>query len=211
MNRMKKMIIMGLIFSTVIAACKKEDDNGDNGTDPAVKYKTVKIMTDFGDFRIWLYQETPLHRDNFIDLTESGYYDSIIFHRVIEDFVVQGGDPEGTGFGGPDYTIPAEFVAALKHDHGAVGMARMPDNVNPDKESHGSQFYIVVDQNGEPSLDGHYTVFGYVFDGIQAVMDISHVETDTNDKPLNDVFILSAVTEEYTASELKNEFGFDVP
>lgn len=112
----------------------------------------IKIATTEGDITIRLYDETPKHRDNFIKLVREGYYDGTLFHRVIKDFMIQGGDPDskGTPFGknlgagGPDYTIPAEFIyPKLFHKRGALSAARLGDEVNPNRESSGSQFYIV--------------------------------------------------------------------
>jgi len=174
-------------------------------------YKTVIIKTDFGNFRIWLCPQTYLHRDNFISLTENNFYDNLIFHRVDFNFVIQGGDPLGTGYGGPGYTIPAEIIPGLNHDYGAVGAARMPDNVNPDRESNGSQFYIVSDPNGEPILNGDYTVFGYVFDGIENVYEISEVPVDANDRPITDVFMNSVIIDYLTATKLLEDYGFVIP
>lgn len=113
-----------------------------------------------GDMIIRLYDETPLHRDNFIKLAKSGYFNGTLFHRVIKDFMIQGGDPDSKnapkgkmlGTGGPDYTIPAEFVyPKLFHKRGALSAARMGDDVNPKKESSGSQFYIVWGQTYKPA------------------------------------------------------------
>jgi cyclophilin family peptidyl-prolyl cis-trans isomerase len=111
----------------------------------------VRIETVFGNIDIKLYNETPLHRDNFVKLVKEGYYEDLIFHRVIENFMIQGGDPgsrgagpdERLGGGGPGYTIPAEINDALFHRKGAIAAARQGDNVNPERESSGSQFYIV--------------------------------------------------------------------
>ena len=115
------------------------------------KQTKVLISTEFGDIKIALYNETPKHRDNFIKLVKESFYDSLLFHRVMENFMIQGGDPESKnaksgimlGNGGPGYTIPAEFDTNLIHKKGALAAARQPDNVNPKKESSGSQFYIV--------------------------------------------------------------------
>lgn len=110
------------------------------------------IKTSEGDIKVRLYDETPQHRDNFIKLAKEGYFDGTLFHRVIKDFMIQGGDPESKnapkgkmlGTGGPDYTIPAEFVyPQLFHKRGALSAARLGDEVNPERESSGSQFYIV--------------------------------------------------------------------
>jgi peptidyl-prolyl cis-trans isomerase B (cyclophilin B) len=115
------------------------------------KEQLVKISTEYGDMVVKLYNETPLHRDNFIKLAKDGFYDGTIFHRVIKGFMIQGGDPESKnavagamyGNGGPGYTIPAEFNKNLFHKKGALAAARLGDNMNPTKASSGSQFYIV--------------------------------------------------------------------
>jgi cyclophilin family peptidyl-prolyl cis-trans isomerase len=196
------------IFWVMVTNCLYSDKDS---LTVLLRYNTVKVETDFGNFRIWLYHKTPGHRQNFLALTNSGFYDSLIFHRVVEDFVIQGGDPEGTGYGGPGYTIPAEIVPGLDHVYGAVGAARQSDYYNPDKESNGSQYYIVCDPDGEPYLNGDYTVFGFVFAGIESVFQISQVAVDTNDKPLDDVFMKQVSVELYTASELQDMFGFTIP
>ncbi|PCJ87476.1 MAG: peptidylprolyl isomerase [Flavobacteriales bacterium] len=115
------------------------------------KERTVAIVTDYGTMKLKLYNETPQHRDNFIKLAEEGFYNGTLFHRVIKDFMIQGGDPDSKnaapdvslGNGGPGYTIPAEIRPEFSHKKGALAAARMGDNVNPNKESSGSQFYIV--------------------------------------------------------------------
>ena len=190
------------------------DECGDVHSDTInvmIDYSTVLIHTDFGGIRIWLYDQTPLHKANFLGLTNDHYYDDVIFHRVVENFVIQGGDPDGTGFGGPGYTIPAEIIPGLNHVFGAVGAARQPDNVNPDKESHGSQFYIVCDTGGEPNLNGEYTVFGIVFEGLDVVTEISQVPVDDDDKPLEDVVMNNVTVEYFSADQLLNQFGFEIP
>ena len=113
----------------------------------------VLIETELGDIKVKLYNETPLHRDNFVKLVKEGYYDGLLFHRVIKDFMIQGGDPDSKGAvadrtlgsGGPGYTLPAEIVYPLYfHKKGVLAAARQGDEVNPKKESSGSQFYIVT-------------------------------------------------------------------
>ncbi|MBN1339948.1 MAG: peptidylprolyl isomerase [Bacteroidales bacterium] len=208
--KIKLLFVSALILGIVVSACKKDEEPNEQVT-PPVKYKTIKVETSFGNFRIWLYNETPQHRDNFLELAGQEFYDSLIYHRVVDNFVVQGGDPEGTGYGGPGYTVPAEFVSSLHHVYGAVGMARMSDNINPDKESNGSQYYIVVDTAGTSFLDMNYTVFGFVFHGMDAVFNISKVDVDTNDRPLETVYMNKMTIEEYTAAELKNLFGYTAP
>ena len=111
----------------------------------------ILIETEFGNMKLVLYDETPEHRDNFIKLIETGFYEDLLFHRVIQSFMIQGGDPNSRdaqpgaalGSGGPDYTIPAEIHPHLFHKKGALAAAHMSDNVNPEKKSSGSQFYIV--------------------------------------------------------------------
>jgi len=122
-----------------------------HGKDKKEKSQFVLIETDYGNMKVKLYNETPLHRDNFLKLTESGFFDSLLFHRVINEFMIQGGDPGSKGApagkvlgdGGPGYDIPAEFVPALFHKKGVIAAAREGDQVNPEKKSSGSQFYIV--------------------------------------------------------------------
>jgi cyclophilin family peptidyl-prolyl cis-trans isomerase len=177
-----------------------------------LSYKLSLIETDFGNMLIWLYPKTPLHRKNFIKLSAEHFYDSLIFHRVIKDFVEQGGDPLGTGYGGPGYTIPAEIRADILHAYGAVGAARLADNVNPNRESNGSQFYIVNNKAGTPNLDGRYTVFGIVINGFPAVDSIAVVPTyPSNNRPIDNVYMKKVRIVNYTANDLKNEFGFVIP
>ena len=189
----------------------KGDSLGSDTVKIDLSYKLSKIETDFGTMLLWLYPQTPLHRNNFLKLTSDHFYDSLIFHRVINNFVIQGGDPTGTGSGGPGYTIPAEFRSSIKHVNGAVGAARLSDNINPNKESNGSQFYIVDNVNGTPTLDGRYTVFGIVIDGIATVDAISQVPTGANDRPLNNVYMTKVSIVNYTAKELMSNFGFSIP
>lgn len=137
-----KPVLFFTLFVMLMSACSDRD-----------KQSTyVSIATDKGEIVVKLYNDTPAHRDNFIKLAEAGFYDDLLFHRVIEDFMIQGGDPEsrnaapdaGLGSGGPGYTIPAEIVPTHYHKKGALAAARQSDNVNPRKESSGSQFYIVT-------------------------------------------------------------------
>lgn len=210
MKTLKILTGVFIVFSILIVSCDKNDKEEENPPAPT-KYEVVKVNTDFGDFMIWLYDTTQLHKENFLTLTKNGFYDNLIYHRVIFDFVIQGGDPDGTGSGGPGYNIPAEIVDGLSHVYGAVGAARLPDTLNPDRESNGSQYYIVSDPDGEAFLDGNYTVFGYVFSGMETVFDISEVAVDTNDRPVNDVLMKTLSVESYTEQELKDDFNFDIP
>ena len=150
------------------------------------------ISTNMGDMTVKLYDETPLHKANFIKLANSRFYDGILFHRIINGFMIQVGDPlTKWGTGGPGYTIPAEIVPGFTHKKGALAAARRGDKVNPAKESSGSQFYIVQDENGCKHLDGEYTIFGEVISGFETIDKIASTPTDMRDKPMKEVKIIS--------------------
>lgn len=265
--KLTKVFVL-LIFLFLGFSCSNAGNNG--------KTK-VLISTSFGDIVVELYDETPQHRDNFIKLANEDFYDGQLFHRVIKNFMIQGGDPasknaqpgQRLGGGDPGYTIPAEFNPKFFHKKGALSAARQPDQVNPEKRSSGSQFYLVqgeVYSNGQldtlemkinynkkqqtyqkyfgtiqgdlaklkqegkqdefnikvaetrdkadsafqlipkvaipadrrniyttlggyPSLDGDYTVFGEVVEGLDVIDKIAVVETDKFNRPIQDVFI----------------------
>jgi peptidyl-prolyl cis-trans isomerase B (cyclophilin B) len=145
----------------------------------------VVTMENGGEIKIELYPEVaPNTVNNFISLANKGFYDNLTFHRVIPGFMIQGGDPEGNGTGGPGYTIKGEFIDngfknSLRHDRGVISMARTQD---PD--SAGSQFFIMV--NSAPHLDGKYAPFGKVIEGMDIADNIVSVKTDRRDKPLID-------------------------
>jgi peptidyl-prolyl cis-trans isomerase B (cyclophilin B) len=150
----------------------------------------IVIETPKGVMRLQLYRQTPIHRANFIKLAKEGFFNGTTFHRVVPNFVIQGGDPNSKdddplndGLGGPGYTLPAEFVPELKHTYSAVGAARQGDAINPKRESNGSQFYIVVNKAGTPFLDGAYTVFGKVLEGMEVAEAIAGVPRDRADRP----------------------------
>ena len=157
------------------------------------------MVTSHGTMRLKLYSMTPKHRDNFVKLVKEHYYDGHRFHRVIEGFMIQGGDPYSRdtskidlwGQGGPDYTVPAEFVNQYWHKKGAIAAARKGDMANPTKASSGSQFYIVHDENACLHLDGQYSIFGEVIEGLDVIDRIAAVPTDYYDRPLEDVIIYS--------------------
>jgi len=186
--------------------------------------KMVLIKTKFGDMKVKLYNETPQHRDNFLKLVGEGFYNELLFHRVIKNFMVQGGDPSSKGArpgkqlgdGDLGYEIPAEFNPGLYHKKGALSAARTGDEVNPEKKSSASQFYIVqgkiwndemlnqfeqkftitIDSTkrevyktigGTPHLDGGYTVFGEVIEGLNIIDSIANVTTQRGDRPVEDV------------------------
>jgi cyclophilin family peptidyl-prolyl cis-trans isomerase len=161
------------------------------------KEPVVLLQTSLGNITLKLYNETHLHRDNFVKLVESGFYDGLLFHRVISDFMIQGGDPESKnapagarlGSGSPGYTIPAEIIPQFKHKKGALAAARTN---NPQRASSGSQFYIVHNNAGTPFLDGEYTVFGETIDGFDVIDKIATVGKDAFDRPVVDVKIIKA-------------------
>ena len=241
----------------------------------------VKIQTMLGDIVVRLYDETPIHRDNFVKLVKEGYYDGTLFHRVIKDFMIQGGDPDSKGapagkmlgMGGPDYTLEAEIKDGLFHKRGALAAARQGDEVNPERRSSGSQFYIVLGQvynegqirqfsrqmkmqkvqdvftklasehraeimqmrrdrnraglqelqdrlaaeaekqaagfaglteeqqkvyttlGGTPHLDGQYTVFGEVEEGLDVVEMIQSSATGRGDRPVDDIEMRACIVE----------------
>ena len=157
------------------------------------------IVTNMGTIKVKLYSKTPKHRENFAKLALSGYYNGLLFHRVINGFMIQGGDPltkdpdnaAKFGTGGPGYTIPAEFVPEYKHKKGALAAARRGDAANPMKESSGSQFYLVQDERACSQLDGDYTVFGETVEGLDVIDRIAAVQTGQRDLPVNPVKIVS--------------------
>lgn len=261
----------------------------------------ITIKTNYGDIKLVLYDQTPKHKDNFIKLTESGFYDSLLFHRVINNFMIQSGDPnskgslpgQSLGNGGPGYTIPPEFVPGIIHERGTIAAARMGDNVNPKKESSGSQFYLVqgkvytaeeleqmsvkynelyqyfgnlcerstyqeiaaqanqlqlenrveelqelilslkdtIEQEydieldnpftqhqieryttvgGVPHLDGGYTVFGKVVEGIEVIDNIAAVATDGSDRP-NENVIMTVEVEKLSRKKIEKLYGYHYP
>lgn len=210
------------------------------------KPRIVRLETTCGTIRVELSDETPIHRDNFLKLVAEGTLDSTLFHRVIKDFMIQGGDPtsrirrqaDGTlsspsrnqqlGEGDLGYTLPAEFrLPWLYHVRGALAAAREGDDVNPEQRSSASQFYIVygrswsenalgkmraslkemdiemtrdmwdnyLQKGGSPHLDGQYTVFGRVIDGMKVLKEIQARPTDAQDRPVEDVVLLRAIIE----------------
>ena len=219
---MKKILFALLAFVLCSCAANKP------------KESKVLISTNKGDIVVRLYNETPIHRDNFLKLAETGALDSTLFHRVIKDFMIQGGDPDSRGAapgvvlgeGEVGEPLPAEFLyPQLFHKRGVIAAAREGDQVNPERKSSGSQFYIVwgkvfpndsildaryeqtkrmgtapiADEvretyhtiGGTPHLDGIYTVFGEVENGLEVVDAIQNVATDENDRPIEDVVVTS--------------------
>ncbi len=139
--------------------------------------RNVTIETNRGSFRVELFEKrAPVTTANFVKLVEKGFYDGVPFHRVIPEFMIQGGCPQGTGRGGPGYTIDDEFHPELKHDAGGVvSMANAGPNTG------GSQFFVTLEAT--PWLDGRHAVFGRVVEGMEVVQEIGRVESDRNDRP----------------------------
>ena len=205
---MKRITILAVI-ALVLASCgPRAGKNADKGTQTdSTATETMEqkmnqepefdIITSKGTMRVKLYSKTPKHRDNFVKLVREKYYDGVRFHRVIEGFMIQTGDPYSRdtakidlwGQGGPDYTVPAEFVNEYWHKKGALAAARRGDMANPTKASSGSQFYIVHDENACLHLDGQYSIFGEVIDGLEVIDKIATVDVDRYDRPYEDVFI----------------------
>lgn len=159
---------------------------------------TVELETSMGVIQVILYNDTPRHRDNFLQLVRDGYYDGLLFHRTIKGFMVQAGDPDSRdakpgqilGDGECGTPISAEILPWLFHKKGSLAAAREPDDVNPDYKSSSCQFYIAWGRYAH--LDGKYTVFGEVTKGLDVVERMQAVLTDTNDRPLEDIRIVRA-------------------
>lgn len=173
-----------LVGNTAVFAAKR----------PPKKDMLVTISTQFGEMKLILFDDTPLHKANFLKLARQGFYDSTTFHRIIDNFMIQGGDgkTKGSSSGMPgagdiSYQIPAEIVPTHKHVRGAVAAARMGDRINPKRESSGSQFYIVENHQGSPHLDNAYTVFGQVIAGLEVVDKIAEQPKGYMDRPLNPI------------------------
>ena len=156
------------------------------------------ITTSMGTIRVKLYKDTPKHRDNFVRLALTHYYDGLLFHRTIDGFMIQGGDPytrdtsrvDEWGEGGPGYTIDAEILPEHTHKRGALAAARRVGNIaNPMKESSGSQFYLVQDSTNCKHLNGEFTVFGETIGGLNVIDRIARVRTDRYDRPERPVVI----------------------
>ena len=229
MKKIISLITLSVLISVTSIAQKsgkKSESSKGKAKELVSTEKMVLISTNMGDMKVKLYDATPKHRDNFLKLVEQNYYDSLLFHRVIRNFMIQGGDPlsknaaPGVPLGNGDigYTIPAEFVDTIFHKKGALCAARTE---NPEKASSGCQFYIVQGQvltpeqlnslemqrglklsekqktaystvGGSPWLDGAYTVYGEVVEGLDIIDKIATVQTSpqAGDRPVQNVYIL---------------------
>lgn len=201
-DSMKRIVlIIAAAFAIASCACRNESEQAaETQTEmenTQIAEPMFDMVTSHGTMRIKLYSMTPKHRDNFVKLVNEKYYDGLRFHRVIEGFMIQGGDPYSRdtskvdlwGQGGPNYTVPAEFVNQYWHKKGAIAAARKGDMANPTKASSGSQFYIVHDENACLHLDGQYSIFGEVVEGLDVIDKIAAVPVDRMDRPYEDVII----------------------
>lgn len=206
---MNKSLILILLATLFLVTCQPKEQH-------------ILIETELGNMKVMLYNSTPKHRDNVVKLVKEGFYDDLLFHRVIKDFMIQGGDPDSRnanpqqmlGQGGPGYQIDAEIGAY--HFKGALSAARMADQVNPERKSSGSQFFVVQgykvqDQEldrwesekgikytpeqrklyrevgGYPFLDNDYTVFGEVVEGLDVIDKLAAVQVGQADRPVKDL------------------------
>ena len=191
LNKRKKLFIgaMTIALLSLVGCSSNNKENNTNISQENLPTVTISIK-DFGDVEVELYPNiAPNTVNNFISLANNGFYDGTTFHRVIKDFMIQGGDPDGNGTGGPGYSIKGEFTNNgfqnnLAHTEGVISMARsyMPDSA-------GSQFFIMTSTS--PHLDGEYAAFGKVTDGMDVVREIENTETDSSDMPVNTVTIES--------------------
>jgi cyclophilin family peptidyl-prolyl cis-trans isomerase len=208
---MKHLLTLFAASVLLVTACKeKNDPSPKTNSDPT--FPVIEMETAYGSMYIWLYDSTPLHKQNFITLTEQKYFDSTTFHRVIPGFMIQGGDPNSKdsdttndGSGGPGYTIPAEIKSYISHKRGVLAAARTN---NPAKASSGSQFYISVSTSGTQHLNGSYTVFGYVMKGMEyADAIVSQPRNKTNDRPFSNQYLKTRVLQK-TLQQIKDEFAY---
>ena len=182
---MKKIVMcltLALVFMTTACAAGSFWDFKKDEGESKVANRIAVFDTNMGEFEVELFEDkTPITTKNFIDLAQEGFYDEVIFHRIIDGFMIQGGDPTGTGMGGPGYTIEDEFTPELTHE--SEGILSMANTGRP--HTGGSQFFITL--AATPWLDGHHTVFGKVVKGMEVVREIGHVKTGPQDRPVHDV------------------------
>ncbi|MCI6101236.1 MAG: peptidylprolyl isomerase [Selenomonas sp.] len=186
---MKQAAVVFSFFCLCTVTCfAAETGTAANGGTQHMANRIAVIETNLGTIELELFEDkTPITTKNFIDLAEKGFYDGVIFHRVIDGFMIQGGDPTGTGMGGPDYTIEDEFRDDLQFT--GEGILAMANTGLP--HTGGSQFFITL--AATPWLNGHHTIFGKVVSGMDVVKKIGHTETDYADRPVEDV-VMKSVT-----------------
>lgn len=192
MNYKKYLIFKIFFFIAIVSYCQDKKDDIDY---------LVTINTDYGKIKLILFDDTPLHKENFLKLSKAGVYNHITFHRVINNFMIQTGDFT-TRNQAIDYSpaiikesINAEIISGYKHIRGAIGAARAGDDVNPERKSNSTQFYIVQNYKGAHHLDKEYTVFGQVMSGFEVLDVIAAQQTSNSNKPLKDIRITVNVSE----------------
>ena len=173
----KKHLVIFIIVVVLIAGILIYNNMAKTNT-------TVLLQTNMGDIKIEMNSDMPVTTGNFVSLVNKGFYDGVIFHRVIDGFMIQGGDPTGTGMGGPGYEIKDEFTNNNRNDRGTISMANAGPNTG------GSQFFINLVNNN--FLDSKHPAFGKVVEGMDVVDKIAKVKTNSNDKPLSEVKIIKA-------------------
>ena len=195
-------ILLSIISFGFFSSCSKKED-------------VVTIHTEFGDIILVLYNETPQHKKNFLELARGGFYDGTTFHRVMNGFMIQGGDPNSKdeditndGIGGPGFTVASEFRPQLTHIKGALAAARQPDQVNPEKASSGSQFYIVEGDDGAHQLDGDYTVFGQTISGLDVVEEIALQPLAFRNRPVTDIKMTMEVSS-MSRKKIAKTYGYE--
>ena len=195
MSPQRSVFLMGLLITALLitAGCTQSSPQTTTGTPAGTvtmtttpqEQKLVRLETNMGNITIALDPSMPVTAGNFETLVKKGYYDGVIFHRIIDGFMLQGGDPTGTGRGGPGYVIKDEFTKNNRNDRGTISMANAGPNTG------GSQFFINLVNNN--FLDTKHPVFGKVVEGMDVVDKIAKVKTDANDRPLQNVTIIRAV------------------
>jgi len=179
----------------------------------------ITMTTTKGNIYLILYDETPKHKENFLKLVDEGFYNSTAFHRVIKNFMIQGGDPNSKdpdkknmyGQGGPGYTVEAEFNPKFKHKKGALAAARQNDRVNPTKASSGSQFYIVHNASRCKHLNGSYTVYGEVIQGMDVVDKIANVAVSRRGNIPADRITIEVTAKEMKRKKIAKLYGYKYP
>lgn len=202
-----------LVLCTLIS-CGKKTQEAVPAAQPDT-FEIVELQTDYGNMYIWLYDSTPLHKKNFLKLASESFYDGTTFHRIIPNFMIQGGDPLSKdsnalndGTGGPGYTIPAEIHDSIRHKRGVLAAARLSDAVNPTRASSGSQFYICVSTSGTQHLNGLYTAFGYVMKGMEYADSVVRQPRDnTSNRPLKDQKMYMRILKK-TRAQIADEYGY---
>jgi peptidylprolyl isomerase len=176
----KKIIIVSIVIILILIGAYFMINQKNTKTSTRV----VLLETNYGNINIELASDMPITAGNFEKLVNQGFYNNVIFHRIIDGFMIQGGDPTGTGMGGPGYSIKDEFNGIQKNNRGTIAMANAGPNTG------GSQFFINLVNNN--FLDGKHPVFGKVIEGMDVVNKIAKVQTDANDRPLKEVKIIKA-------------------